>query len=241
MLNTSMTRFHPVDSSNQRLSSSVTAAVEPGMALIQVTEQDPNTGEYFGAVKPSGGDAGELFKGFAYSEFFTPGNAVEVVTDTAAAGGTQLDSVPVGGYTAVRVTLNGVAATMSNSTPGATGTVQLSGSTLIYNSADYGKAVVVTYKHALTVDEARTRYGDAAYGQSASLATGTIGVIEKGTVFTSCFDNTDDYINSGVSPVLKTGANGQVVVGGSGATIPNARIMHVPNSDVPELGIYFSA
>ena len=96
--------------------------------------------------------------------------------------------------------------------------------------------VKVVYSRALTLQESRNIMGDEIPGGVAANAYGSVGIIQEGRIHTSQFDVTADWANA---TVIKIGANGQVISGGTGATIPNAKVIALPSTDSPYLGIEF--
>jgi hypothetical protein len=108
-----------------------------------------------------------------------------------------------------------------------------------------GDQVQITYKYDLTVVQRRALFGDIQPGGYVGDTIGQIGVVTRGTVYTSEFNHGVDYTKAGTSAstALVAGADGQVTlgtVGTNGAAIPGY-IVSLPTQDVPFLGITFSA
>lgn len=108
-----------------------------------------------------------------------------------------------------------------------------------------GDQVQITYKYDLTVVQRRALFGDIQPGGYVGDTIGQIGVVTRGTVYTSEFDHSADYTKAGTTAALQlvAGADGQVklgTVGTNGAAIPGY-IVSLPTQDVPFLGITFSA
>lgn len=108
-----------------------------------------------------------------------------------------------------------------------------------------GDQVQVTYKYALTVVQRRALFGDVQPGGYVGDTIGQIGVVTRGTVYTSEYDHSANWASAGTSAstALVAGADGQVklgTVGTNGAAVPGY-VVSLPSQDVPFLGITFSA
>lgn len=202
------------------------ALVAVGCALV--------AGNTAGTVKPSTGAAGETFVGVSLSQPLTLANFPRMESLTVnASGQITLSKSPLAG------TLR-VGADLTPGTPASVATeYSISGNVITVHASLIGTVVSVVYQFAPTVTEARAIQGDIPPGGAASLTMGTVGVVLAGTVFTSEFDTTVDWTVA--NPAIKVSANGKFTVGGTGATVPNARIVQLPSSDSTLLGLYFSA
>ena len=221
------------------------AAFDEGSALefIMGTTQ-ANTGSPVGAgnvVQPTSGNAGTYHAGASLNVFTRPSTGVWV--DTLVIGTTlptvTLTQIPTA-TTTVSVVLNGVALTSTASAP-TTSQYVIGGTnnqTLTFNTANAGLTVVVTYRYALTVQQAELFVGDGvAGGYSPSTVTGTVGVIERGVVFTSNF-NTSVYWGAGNITNITGASGGLYTSGGSGCAVTGT-VYQIPTQDIPFLGIYF--
>lgn len=200
-----------------------------GCALVQGTA---------GSVKPSTGAAGEVFVGASLSQPLTLFNFPKVEALTVN-GSNQitLSKTPLAG--SLRV-VNAAGAALVAGTPASNATdYSITGQVITVNVALAGQVVTVVYQFAPTVTEARMLQGDTQPGGAAALTTGTVGVIQAGTVYTTEYDTTVDW--SVANPVVKVGANGKFTIGGTGAVVPNAQVRQVPSSGDVLLGLYFSA
>lgn len=192
-------------------------------------------------VLPSTGAATDIFCGFAiagtsalpFPEAYY--NKVEQFL-VPTTGAVTLSLTPVAGQVS---TLDNTTGTF-NGAPAVTGN-QVTGLTA-------GDEVTVTYKYALSVIQERALFGDVQPGGYVGAVVGQIGVVTRGTVFISEFDDSKNWAAAGSAgniPVLA--ANGQVTLGTPGSSgaaplaIPNAYIVGVPGQDYPFLGITFSA
>ena len=208
------------------------AVVAPGAVILaegQALVRQP--GAAAAGVKPSNGDAGELFAGFAiagvsaapFPEGYT--NKVEKFV-VPASGKISLQFAPVAGQLSI-----------TNAETGAA----VAGATVagkVISDLTAGLAISVVYKYALTVVQARALYGDVQPGGYAGAQVGQIGVFKRGVAYTSEFDASVDWA---AATAIKLDANGQITdQSGSGVTIP-AVVVALPSQDIPFLGIEFSA
>jgi len=213
------------DSVERPVAAGYTVSAE-GQALVADT-----TDGVFG-VKPSTGASGEKFAGVALSQQLTL-EYLPIVEEFVVAEDeitVTLSHTPVGGT--LRVLGNGSA--LAVGTPAGDATkYSISGSVITVNTALKGKSVVVAYRYAPTVIEAKTIQGDIPPGGAASLTLNSVGVIRRGDIFTSEYDTSVDWTGD---PDVALGANGLFTVGGSGTEI-NAVVIQVPSATDPFLGL----
>lgn len=220
-----------------RINRSEELAVDPsatlsavGAALVQ--------GAVANTVKPSTGAAGELFVGASLAQPLTLFNFPKIEQLTVnASNQVTIAKAPLAGTLRV---VNAAGTALAAGTPASNvGDYSISGQVITVNVALAGQVVTITYQYAPTTVEARTLQGDTQPGGAASLTTGTVGVIEAGTIFTSEYDTTVNWAT--LNPAVKVGANGKFTIGGSGAVVPNARVVQIPSATDSLLGLYFSA
>jgi hypothetical protein len=199
-------------------------------------------GNQSAGVQPSTGNTTDIFCGFAiagtsalpfaeptYSKvetFLVPATGVVTlsVTPASAADVGVFDlttNAPVTGFTVAGAKVSGLTA---------------------------GDQVQVTYKYDLTVVQRRALFGDIQPGGYVGDTIGQIGVVTRGTVYTTEFDHSANWAAAGSSAAttIVAKANGQLGLGTpgtapAGIAIPNAYIVSLPTQDVPFLGITFSA
>lgn len=212
----------PALSTEMPIAASASIAAE-GQALVGSTVNG-----VFG-VAPSAGSSGENFLGLAVSqqialttfpkvqETVAPNTDVWVLNRTPSASTLSLYDVTAGAL----LTGSGTDYT-------------LTGASLALNSALRGHTLRATYKFAPTAVEARAIMGDVYPGGAAGTSIGAVGIFQKGTVYTTEFDSTKDW-NQSVA--VKSGANGLLTQGGSGATV-DCVIVSVPSTTNPYLGIF---
>jgi hypothetical protein len=102
-----------------------------------------------------------------------------------------------------------------------------------------GHTVNVTYRYTLTVPEARAMNGDVIPGNYAGLTTGSVGVIQAGTIYTDQFDSA---VNWQAATAVELGASGILTnQGGASNVVVPCTIIAIPTVDYPFLGLEFDA
>ena len=130
-------------------------------------------------------------------------------------------------------------ATVATTAPSAAGEVQYTAgtSTLTFYADDADKTAVVLYKYAAPLALARAAAGDGyPAGLTLSQLNGTIGVLKQGTVYTDQYDLTVDWSAANINNV-KVNSAGLFTIGGTGATVANARVVAAPGFGSTYLGI----
>jgi hypothetical protein len=215
--------FTKQEASTEMLQAPGSSFQAEGQAVVRV---NTNTSQ---GVMPSTGAASDVFCGFAIagtSALPSTGVITLSVTPDSAADVGALDLTTGQFYS-------------TTTTPAITVTgAQVSGLTA-------GDQVQVTYQYDLTTVQRRALFGDIQPGGYVGDTIGQIGVITRGTVYTSEFDHSANWQLAGSTAALQlvAGANGQVklgTVGTNGAAIPGY-VVSLPTQDVPFLGITFSA
>ncbi len=182
-------------------------------------------------VDVTAGAATDSFVGFLMPQTsavpFLPSTAVRVETLVAdASNNVVLAATPLAGTVgAFDVTANAAIAAPA-----------VSGQTVTCTGAA-GHVIRVTYTYALTVNAAKALAGDAQPGGYSGYMVGSVAVAQQGVIYTDQFDTSVDWSNPANVPT--TGANGRIVTGGTGVAI-NAKVIALPTSDVPYLGLQFS-
>lgn len=194
-----------------------------GMALVASTAAG-----VLGA-KASAGSSGEVFLGVAISQQMSLLKASKTEAFVQPAGGIlTLAFTPSSGTVAVySKTSSAVIALTTGYT--------ISGKVITMNAATLGHDIEVTYNYVPNANQARALQGDIYPGGPAGAALGQIGVIRNGIVYTDQFDTTVDW--NAANPVVKTAANGQFTIGGSGATLSNVSVLAAPTAGFPYLGL----
>lgn len=218
----------------------VSVSIEVPIALNAVIQSEgaalvaDYTGGRFGA-KLSAGSSGDSFLGISISQEFPLTYMPKVEERVVGTGSTPtltLARTPVNGTLFVfDVTANAALAITTDWT--------LSGNVVTFADADQvGHTVRIFYKFAPTAVEARMIMGDVYPGGAAGTSIGQVGLLKSGAVFTTEYDTSVNWQAS--NPVIKTGANGILTIGGSGATVPGV-VVEVPSVTSPYLGIQLSA
>lgn len=184
-------------------------------------------------VLPSTGGSTEKFAGFAFAGTsaapFAEGffNKVEVLVASSSANVT-LTQTPVSGQVGVYNVTTGAPI----ASPTATGKV------ITGTGISASDTLRVTYKYAVTQIQAVALYGNTQPGGYSGAYVGQIGVVKRGTVYTTEFDASKNW---SAATDVKLAANGQLTdQSGSGITI-DAQIISLPGVSIPYLGLEFSA
>lgn len=231
--------------------SDVTLPVEEGMALQYVVENGVNK-----VTRATGAATSNLFAGVAMSYFRSPTQApaVDVLTvdpttytvtlsqtPTAAAAilvknvfiPTSGNTSPIGGSTVYTYDTGAVAPASGHYI------VSAGLTTLTFNANSAGQQVYVVYLYALTAQQAAALVGDGILATQASDVTGTIGVIQRGIVYTSNYDPVQDWGATDINNIT-IAAGGIFTRGGTGAPCPRVLVHTVPTGDQPFLGLMLS-
>jgi len=232
-----------IDSSEAVVTSGFSLVTE-GAALVR-----SSTSTAQGVTLSTGSGTSELFAGFAVAGLSaaptvpTYGVAVETYTATATSLNTALPGVsgqlvilnngPVANPLAVPAALT-IDGTLISATFNATN-VTIAGTT----GLTVGNSYTIVYKYLLSISQARAIQGDVQPGGYAGTAVNQIGVVKRGTIYTSEFDASKNW---NVATAIKLNAAGQITdQTGTGTTLVGAYVIAVPTSTVPYLGIEFSA
>lgn len=213
-----------VDSADVLVATGAIITAE-GQALIRAA------GASATGVTVSGGGGSEVFAGFSFQGVSAAAypsaylSKVEKFT-VPASGIVQLAFTPVAGQLAV----------FDTTTNAAISTPTVVGSTV--TSLTAGDIVNVTYQYAASVLQSRAVIGDTQPGGSAGLSVSQTGLVKRGTVFTDQFNAA---INWAAATAIKLAANGQVTDQTGGGVAIVGYVVAVPTTDIPFLGIEFSA
>ena len=219
MLDIANTRFFQW--TEKALASSAVANIVEGSPLIAVIEDG------IGKVSLGTGNNDEKFEGVAFAGYVRPSTfpKLETFTIDAEALVHTLAAKPNG---TPMVYIAGVKATVATSGDAAAGTVVYSSAaaTITFAAADAAKEAKILYNTDITLAEARALAGDGYPGGFVlSELGGTIGVIHQGQVATDQYDIASDWTVGGA---IKVNADGKFAIGGTGADVPNARILMAP-------------
>lgn len=219
-------------STRVNISRELPVAVGASIAAEGIALMADNTGGVFGA-KATAGASGDVFLGIAVSQQIALGNQVKVETNIQGSSNTiVLDRTPVSSSLGVfDATAGAVIAT------GGSGWT-LSGKTVTLQAGTQGHEIICYYKFTPTAAEARFIQGDVWPGGPAGASLTQIGVASNGIVYTDQFDTTVNWNANGIA--VKTGANGQFTIGGSGATLANVQVIAPPTPGFGYLGLQLS-
>lgn len=213
-----------VDSAETAVAPGVSISAE-GQALVRVAGAPAQ-----GAMPSTGVGTHEIFAGFAIAGVSAApflaayNNKVETFV-VPSSGIVTLAFVPVAGQLlAWDVTANADAAPTVNDN--------------VLSDLTAGHTVTVTYKYAMTVVQSRAAQGDVQPGGYAGDYVGQVGLVKRGLIYTSEFDASVDWA---AATAIKLSGNGIVTdQNGTGTTI-NGYVVAVPSTEVPYLGLEFSA
>ena len=178
-----------------RIDDSTTYAVYEGSPFIEegaALAIDPSfyTGEDIAIGIMATPAATTSFVGIAYSYFTIPNTDVNVESLTVPATApytVTLTNTPTSGTTLAVKDTAGTSYTSGSAA--AAGVYTIAGNTLTFDASAEGLTVDITYRWNITVAQAEFRYGDGVAGRTVpSDVTGTMGVIRRGVVSTSCFN-----------------------------------------------------
>lgn len=213
------------------------ALVAPGATFVAEGQAAVRTvGQTHLGVLPSSGTADEIFVGFVIAgssaaPFVEPfANRVETYT-VGTSGAVVLERAPIAmsQVSVMNLSANPVA-------PVDTTSLTLDGKEL--GGLTAGSTVQVTYKYALTVIESVALQGNAEPGGYAGAQVGQIGLIKRGTVYTSEFDASVDW---SAATAIKCAANGLITdQSGTGVEIKGF-VKQLPTFERPFLAIEFDA
>jgi hypothetical protein len=224
--------YHPLSTAtrSKEMPLSATAALaQDGQAMVR-----QQAGLTFG-IGPAAGTAGEKFVGFLVAQT----SAVPFLQTTAVK--VERFVVPAGRVLTLSRTLLASSAFVFDVTAGAAITPDsATGTTVTLTTAGViGNTVEVTYRHNLTVNEARTMNGDVQPGGYAGLMTRTATVWQAGTIYTDQFETGQNYTTA---TDIELSAGGLLTSqAGAGNVVVPCTIIQVPTVDFPFLGLEFSA
>jgi len=238
MLDLARSKFNDIQERPVKSSSSVS---QEGLCLT--SELDDNGEE---VISPTNGNANDVFAGFSINCQLTPVEMPMVETFTIPDTDVDADRyIQLSRTTIVKNAANDHKIHIEETD----GTDYTEGGAIadgVYVCSDTGKisfhvnqkgkSIVVTYKYNPTALELQSTYWESGINMNAA---GTFNRIAVGkppcVVYTSEYNPKRDW---GSATSIKTGANGQLEdQNGSGVAIPGARVIHVPDTDNPYLGI----
>ena len=227
MLNLAKSKIHR---SVERATAGIISA--EGCTLVAGTQADGTFG-----VQPGSATANEQFVGVALSQqldldYLPMVEELAVATVTSSAASKTI----VGGSLKVVVASSGLVLVDGN--PGTTtGQYSETGGVITVHTDQTDETLLVTYRYAPTVIEAKAIQGDVLPGGAAGAVLGSVGVIEIGDVYTSSFDTSVDWSTVAVDVPVTLGAGGVFTIGGTGSPIANAVVINIPSVDEPFLGL----
>jgi len=209
---------------------------EEGLALMY----QPSGGAA-GFVQTADATAGRVLAGISYGTRVSPTTFISVETYTIPSSSPYTVTVTqaITSGTVLAKLASGTVLTVTGSPP-ATGEVQVTGGSavLTFNSAQAGLTFTVTYRYSLTVQQAQMLVGDPQPSSNTpATATGQIGMMLIGDIYTSEFDSSVDWNAANVVDI-RLAANGRMTIGGSGTVVyPAVKVIAGPTADYPFLGL----
>jgi hypothetical protein len=216
-------------STRVNISRELPVAVGSTIAAEGIALMADNTGGVFGA-KATAGAGTDVFLGIAVSQQIALGNQVKVESFTVGASNTVVLA-----RTPVASTLGMFNVTTGAVIPAGAGGWTLSAKTITLDAAHNGKEVIAYYKFTPTAAEVRFIQGDVWPGGPAGAALSQIGVAVNGIVYTDQFDTQVNW--NAAAPAVKTAANGQFTIGGSGAALAGVQVIAPPTPGFGFLGL----
>jgi hypothetical protein len=219
-------------STRVNISRELPVAVGSTIAAEGLALMADNTGGVFGA-KATAGASTDVFLGIAVSQQISLGNQVKVESFVQGVSNTVvLARTPVASTLGVWDVTAGAAIATGG------GGWTLSGKTVTLQAGTQGHEIVCYYKFSPSANEARFIQGDVWPGGPAGATLSQIGVAMNGIVYTDQFDTSVDWNANGIA--VKTGANGQFTIGGSGATLARVQVIAPPTPGFGYLGLQLS-
>ena len=205
-------------------------------------EGQPVVMDVTGGVKPAAATATDKFYGVAWSQQLTITALPYYEVVVAPVGGGVVNLSRTNLYTATAAI--SPTKTISYAGPAAPGTVyiNITNGTITFDAADAG-TYTLSYRYEPTTVEVMTVQGMIPAGGSAQFATGSVGVIRHGEVYTTEFDTTLNWatiaaggyvlaVKNGLF-VAYVGANAAAVLSAEAAgasVVPGGEITNVPAS-----------
>lgn len=234
MLDINKSRFFETYMANVH---SAVGAIEEGSALVHVLEGGQ------GVVRPSQAGATQKFAGTALGRSGTPTIVpfFETLAVPAGAPYTVTLSKTLSGSD-IRVThiaANGTRTLLVVGDPSTTaGAYSISNGVITVHSGKASGTLELSYRYAITLQEAIYRYNFNQFGSHNVSDIGTIGVITTGIVYTDRYDVTSDWSTyAGNVPVYVT-ADGMFTLTSSGNTEISAAVIAVPSTSNMFLGLH---
>ncbi len=187
-------------------------------------------------VRPSEGDAGEVFVGF--SLIHTTGVAIKQFSTVFArdvlmtgTGVIKLDREPIAGSVFVRNRTTGAAVTLGT----------LTGLNQAVTGTAAGDQLTVIYRPVLSELEATFSFGDGQPSGYSGNHFRQVGVAQAGLIYTDHFDTSVNW--SAAATVVVLGENGQLTSAANNAdgVVIGAKVIAAPTQDLPYLAIQFNA
>lgn len=234
MLDINKSRFFETHVAN--VHSSI-GAIEEGSALVYTLEGGQ------GVVKPSEAAAAQKYAGCALGRSGTPTIVpfFELKAVPATGPYTVTLSKTLSG-SAIRVThiaANGTRTTLVVGDPSTTaGAYSISNGVITVHSGKASGTLELSYRYAITLQEAIFRYNFSMNGSHNVTDIGTIGVVTTGVIFTDRYDVASDWSTyTGAAPVYIT-ADGLYTMTSSGNTEISAAVVSVPSASNMFLGLH---
>lgn len=209
-------------------------AIEEGVALVHTIEGG------IGKVRPSVGGGSENFAGIAMGRSATPTVVpyIENLTVPSSGAYTVTLSKPMSG-TAISVVAiaAGVRTALTAGAASNAGEYSISSGVITVNSSKAGNTLEVTYKYAISLQEAIMRYNFQQNGTHNVTDLGTIGVATTGIVFTDRFDVASNWGSATAASSIYITADGIFTLTSSSNTKVEVTIVSIPTSADSFLGL----
>jgi len=142
----------------------------------------------------------------------------------------------------VHVAANGTRTTLTAGAATNAGEYSIANGVITVNSSKAGGTLEVSYRYAVTLQEANALYNFSVYGADMSLEHGTVGLITAGIVYTDQYDVTSDWSTQSRAVPVRVGPNGLfTLTSNSDANQAiTAIVVQVPGAGSPLLGLHIN-
>lgn len=197
-------------------------------------------------AKLSAGVATEQFIGVSTGRPTAPSIApkFDVLNVPASGPYTVALSRPISGsdILVVHVAANGTRTTLTAGSASNANEYSIASNVITVNSSKASGKLEVSYRYAITLQEANANYNFSVFGADMSLEHGTVGLITAGTIYTDQYDITSDWSLQTRAVPVRVGPGGVfTLTSNSDANQAiTAIVIQVPGAGSPLLGLHLN-